>query len=98
MNMDHDFLTVFCRDEYADRKLVGAFSRAELMTELLAGRLSHLQWVVEWNAAEGTARIVSEDFARELAGAISPGEEPRRDIRDFIEEQLGVGIALPAAA
>ena|ERR1700693_3241315 len=95
---DRPHFVVFCRDEFTDRKLVGAFTRPELIAEIIAARITDVQWVVEFNPVEGTAGVVSEDFARDLSAALEPGEPVRRDIRDFCEEQCGVGTVLRAAA
>ena len=95
---DQSHWVVFCRDEYTDHKLVGAFTRNELIGEIIAGRITDVQWVVEFNEAEGWAKDVSEDFALALHRALPPGEEPRTDIRDLIETYCGVGTVLRAAA
>jgi len=95
---DQSHWVVFCRDEYNDRKLVGTFTREELITEIIEGRISDVRWVVEFNEREGWSRDVSRDFALALHAALPIGEEPRTDIRDTIETYHGVGTVLKAAA
>lgn len=95
---DQSHWVVFCRDEYNDRKLVGSFTRAGLIAEIIAGRITQVRWVVEFNETEGWAKDVSGDFALALHRALPQGEEPRRDIRDTIETYHGVGTVLRAAA
>lgn len=101
MNLDRSFFAVLCRhartDFLAERSLADATSRAETVRDILTGQVEDVWRVLEFNPVEGTARDASEDIAREIAGLLA---EPvgRRDLRDFLEEQLGVGTAIPAAA
>ena len=101
MNLDRSFFAILCRnaraDFFAERSLPDTTSRAETIADILTGQVEDVQRVIEFNPVEGTARDVSEDIAREVAGLLT---EPvgRRDLRDFLEEQLGVGTAIPAAA
>lgn len=95
---DQSHWVVFCRDEYSDRKLIGAFTRGGLIAEILAGRITDVRWVVEFNESEGWAKDVSADFALALHRQLPHGEEPRTDIREFLETYHGVGTLLRAAA
>jgi hypothetical protein len=101
MNLDRSFFAILCRHDRADflaeRSLADTTSRAETVHDILAGQVEDVWRVIEFNPVEGTARDASEDIAREIAEALT---EPvgRRDLRDFIEEHLGVGTAIPAAA
>ncbi|HEY0570076.1 MAG TPA: hypothetical protein VGD16_00910 [Enterovirga sp.] len=101
MNLDRSFFAILCRnaraDFFAERSLPDTTSRAETIADILTGQVEDVQRVIEFNPVEGTARDASEDIAREIAGLLT---EPvgRRDLRDFLEEQLGVGTAIPAAA
>jgi hypothetical protein len=101
MNLDQPFFAILCRNAraefLAERSLADTTSRTETIHDILTGQVEDVQRVIEFNPAEGTARDVSEDIAREIAGLLM---EPigRRDLRDFLEEQLGVGTAFPAAA
>ena len=101
MNLDRSFFAILCRNARADflaeRSLADTTSRAETIADILTGQVEDVQRVIEFNPVEGTAHDVSEDIAREVAGLLT---EPvgRCDLRDFLEEQLGVGTAIPAAA
>jgi hypothetical protein len=101
MNLDRSFFAIVCRhgrDHFvAERRLGDACSRAETVRDILAGQVEDVERVIEFNPTEGTSRDVSEDIAREIAHLAG---EPvgRRDLRDFLETQLGVGTAIPAAA
>ena len=101
MNLDLSFFAILCRnarvDFLAERSLADTTSRAETIRDILTGQVEDVQRVIEFNPVEGTARDVSEDIAREIAGLLA---EPvgRRDLRDFLEDHLGVGTAIPAAA
>ena len=53
-----------------------------------------------YDTEEGWSRDVTEDLAREIAShvMVDGNYPPSTQIRDFVEEQLGVGTAIPAAA
>jgi hypothetical protein len=101
MNLDRSFFAIVCRharqDFLVERSLADATSRAVTVQDILTGQVEDVRRVIEFNPVEGTARDASEDIAREVAGLLV---EPvgRRDLRDFLEEHLGVGTAIPAAA
>ena len=101
MNLDRSFFAILCRNARADflaeRSLADTTSRAETIADILNGQVEDVQRVIEFNPVEGTARDASEDIAREIAGLLTE-QVGRRDLRDFLEEQLGVGTAIPAAA
>ncbi|HEY2137905.1 MAG TPA: hypothetical protein VGH49_18615 [Xanthobacteraceae bacterium] len=111
MNLDRSFFAIVCRhgrDHFvAERRLGDACSRAETVRDILTGQVEDVERVIEFNPAEGTSRDVSEDIAHEIArlagdrlagGPVAGEPVRRRDLRDFLEQQLGVGTAIPAAA
>lgn len=95
---DKSYFSVFCRDDFTDRRLITIGTRSELIADILGAHITDLVWVVEWNEAEGWARDISKDFALDLRAALAPGESVRTDIRDFLEDQYGVGTVLRPAA
>ena len=89
MNLDRSFFAILCRnarvDFFPERSLADTTSRAETIADILTGQVEDVQRVIEFNPVEGTARDVSEDIAREIAGLLA---EPvgRCDLRDFLEK------------
>ena len=66
-----------------------------VIRDLVAGQFDHPRRVIAFNTAEGWAREVSEDIAREVAERAWHDGEPLTDgTRHFCERH---GIALPGA-
>jgi hypothetical protein len=63
---------------------------ATVITDMITGQYEHPVRVVEFNTAEGWARDVSEDIAREVADRAAKNNlQLPRGSRLFVEAELG---------
>ena len=60
-----------------------------IIRNMLDGQYNNPERVVSFNTAEGWARDVSEDIARELANAVQNPDDLPEATRQFVESQLG---------
>jgi hypothetical protein len=78
----------------------GRFAKRRALAAVLGGHAAgSIDRVDCYDPEEKWARDVTEDFARDLAASVVDiGDLPTTQVRNFLEEQLGVGTAIPAAA
>ena len=103
INTDTTFYAVLCRIAgpngsayFAERSAEDASSLDETIRDIRAGQIESVERVFAFNPVESVCTDVSDEIAAQIAGELD--EEPRPDLRDFLEMHLGVGTALPAAA
>lgn len=75
-------------------------ARERVLALILGGHIDgNIDSVDRYDTEEHTADDVSEEIALELARRVlAIGDPPSTQVRDFIESELGVGTAIPAAA
>jgi hypothetical protein len=78
----------------------GTGGRDALLAAILGGHVEgSIDGVDMYDTDEHVADDVSEDIALELARrVVAIGDPPTGQVRDFIEEQCGIGTAIPAQA
>lgn len=98
MNIDRQFYTVISSTVVHERRLSDIGDRAQTIRDIRTGQIEDVQRVIEYQPVEDWSRDVSEDFAREIAAQIEPGDKVSDDLREFIESHCGVNTVLRAAA
>ena len=76
---------------WVERDAETADRREELIGDILSGEIARPLAVHARNVAEGWARDVTADIAEDVvARALQSGEVVSTDLRDFIEQALGI--------
>jgi len=83
---------------YIGHVLENGAARERVLAAIMGGHVEgRIDGVDRYDTDEHTADDVSEEIALELARrVVALGEPPSCQVRDFIEEQCGVGRAIPA--
>jgi len=73
-------------------------ARERVLALIMGGHIDgRIDRIDVYDVEEHTADDVSEDIALELARrVVALGDPPDEQVRDFIEDQCGVGTAIPA--
>ena len=83
---------------YISHVLERGDARERVIGDILGGHVDgNIDRIDCYDVDEHTADDVSEDIALELARrVVALGDPPDEQVRDFIEDQCGVGTAIPA--
>lgn len=78
------------RERYFAERDSARTNRRDTLTDIVSGQIERVRRVLSLNPAEGWARDVSEDIARDaLRAALDQREGVPDHLMDFLEEHLG---------
>lgn len=78
------------RERYFAERDAARTNRRDTLTDIVTGQIARVRRVLSFNPAEGWARDVSEDMARDaLRAALENRQGVPDHLMDFLEEHLG---------